>query len=75
MMSDAMTNWSNYEETRERIQYETRHKLSKLIQENIDVASARGINNHFISGLELANSIVLGFDPYESVGENQPSLF
>lgn len=75
MMADAMTNWSNYEETRERTEYETRHKLSALIQKNIDVASTRGLNNHFISGLELANSIVLGFDPYEPVGENQPSLF
>ena len=75
MMADAMTNWSNYSDEKERTEYETRHKLSELIQQNIDAASARGLNNHFISGLELANSIVLGFDPYEYAGENQPPLF
>lgn len=74
-MSDAMTNWSNFANQKEEIEYEIRHKLSRLIKENIDIASARGINNHFISGLELANSIVLGFDPHEYVGENQPPLF
>lgn len=74
-MSDAMTNWSTYSQDKNNIEYEVRHKLSKLIKENIDISSARGINNHFISGLELANSIVLGFDPHEYIGENQPSLF
>jgi hypothetical protein len=74
-MSDAMTDWSNFFSHKEEIEYEVRHKLSTLIKENIDIASARGVNNHFISGLELANSIVLGFDPHEHVIENQPPLF
>jgi L-lactate utilization protein LutB len=74
-MSDAMTNWSNFFPHKEEIEYEVRHKLSELIKENIDVASARGVNNHFISGLELANSIVLGFDPYKNNHNTQPSLF
>lgn len=74
-MSDAMTNWSNFSQDKENIEYETRHKISRLIKDNIDIASARGINNHFISGLELANSIVLGFDPYEDNHNTQPSLF
>ena len=70
-----MTNWSNYSQDKENNEHETRHKLSSIIQENINIASARGMNTHFISGLELANSIVLGFDPNESIGENQPPLF
>lgn len=74
-MSDAMTNWSNFSQDKENHEYETRHKLSRLIQENINTASARGMNTHFISGLELANSIVLGFDPYEDSNNNQPALF
>lgn len=74
-MSDATTNWSNFSQDKENIEYETRHKLSRDIQEKINIASERGMNNHFISGLELANSIVLGFDPYEVTNNNQPSLF
>lgn len=74
-MSDAMTNWSNFSQDKENQEYETRHKLSRLIQEKISTASTRGMNTHFISGLELANSIVLGFDPYENTNNNQPSLF
>jgi hypothetical protein len=74
-MSDAITNWSNFSQQKENIEYELRHKVSKLIQNNIDIASARGLNNHFISGLELANSIVIGFDPYEDSHNTQPSLF
>lgn len=70
-----MTNWSNFSQDKENIEYETRHKISRLIKENINIASARGLNTHFISGLELANSIVLGFDPDEYVGENHPALF
>jgi hypothetical protein len=70
-----MTNWSNFAREKENIEYETRHKISRDIQEKINIASARGINNHFISGLELANSIVIGFDPYEYNQDNQPPLF
>jgi hypothetical protein len=74
-MSDAMTNWSNFSTHKEEIEYEMRHKLSTLITENIETASSRGVNTHFISGLELANSIVLGFDPYENSHDTQPPLF
>ena len=72
-MSGAMTDWSSYSQDRERIEYETRHKIAATIQEKI--ASERQMNTHFISALELANSIVLGFDPYEPNRHNQPALF
>jgi len=74
-MSDAMTNWSNFSTHKEEIEYEMRHKLSTLITKNIETASSRGVNTHFVSGLELANSIVLGFDPYENNHDTQPPLF
>ena len=74
-MSDAMTNWSIFSQQKENIEYELRHKISEHIQNNINIASERGLNNHFISGLELANSIVIGFDPYENNHNTQPPLF
>jgi len=70
-----MTNWSNFSTHKEEFEYEIRHKLSALITKNIEIASDRGVNTHFISGLELANSIVLGFDPYENNHDTQPPLF
>lgn len=74
-MSDATTNWSTYPQDKERIEFETRHKISSAIQQKIDAASEKQMNTHFIAALELANSIVLGFDPYEPKVNNHPALF
>lgn len=58
-MSDAMTDWSKYSYDKETIEYELILKISNEIQRKIVNAKELKISNHFLSGLELANAVVL----------------
>jgi hypothetical protein len=52
-------------------------KIAEEIQAVVDRSSERGLNNHFISGLELARGIVLGLThtPTKSPGLDSDTLF
>jgi hypothetical protein len=52
-------NWSTSESIRSESEYNTRIKIAEEIQAIVDRCTDRGINNHFISGLELAKGVVL----------------
>jgi hypothetical protein len=52
--------WSSHEQVRSESEYNTRMKLAEEIEAFIMRSSERGLNNHFISGMELAKGIVLG---------------
>jgi hypothetical protein len=60
MSDEPAVYWSNYEQFREQASYDTRYKIADQVQETIDRCIERGLNNHFIAGLELAKGIVLG---------------
>ena len=60
MCSDVAVRWSNYESAMTVRDSETKHKVAEEIQEYIDRCRETNQNNHFIAGLELARSIVLG---------------
>lgn len=53
------TNWTEHGQTRSQAQYETRHKIGDDLQEVIDRCRERGMNQHFIAGLELAQHIAV----------------
>jgi hypothetical protein len=59
MSESSGINWSTSESIRSEADYNTRIKLAEEIQAVVDRCIERGINNHFISGLELAKGIVL----------------
>lgn len=60
MSEDTNNIWSSYESIRNESDYNTRMKLASEIKAVIDRSTERGLNGHFISGLELAHGIVLG---------------
>ncbi len=60
MSESSGPTWSSYETIRSESEYNTRLKLAEEIQAVVDRSTERGLNNHFISGLELARGIVLG---------------
>ena len=69
--------WSSLETIRSEAEYNTRLKLADNIQVVVDRSIERGLNNHFISGLELAKGIVLGLTdtPAESPRLDTATLF
>ena len=69
------TTWSTYESIRSQSEYETRHKIAGELQEIIDRCAERGLNNHFISGLELAKGKVLKLTNEEYMGLDTNTLF
>jgi hypothetical protein len=52
--SYQQTNWTQLGQVRAEAQYETRHLIGEDIQKIIDRCRERGISQHFIAGLELA---------------------
>lgn len=60
MSETSNVSWSSYEQIRSEAEYNTRMKLAEDIQRYISSSTERGLNNHFISGLELAKGVVLG---------------
>jgi hypothetical protein len=77
MSESSGINWSSYETIRSESEYNTRNKLAEQIQAVVDRSAERGLNNLFISGLELAKGIVLGLTqtPIESPGLDSDTLF
>jgi hypothetical protein len=77
MSESSGTNWSSYETIRSESEYNTRMKIAEEVQAVIDRSTERGLNNHFISGLELAKGIVLGLThtPTKSPGLDSDTLF
>jgi hypothetical protein len=59
MSESSGINWSTSESIRSESEYNTRIKIAEEIQAIVDRCTDRGINNHFISGLELAKGVVL----------------
>ncbi len=59
MCDNVAVRWSEYDEFRTKIEYETRNKISENLQTLIATVKESGISNHFYAGLLLANSIVL----------------
>jgi hypothetical protein len=59
MSESSGINWSTSESIRSEAEYNTRIKIAEEIQAVVDRCTDRGINNHFISGLELAKGVVL----------------
>ena len=60
MTESSGLSWTTHEAIRSQSEYDTRHKVAEEIQSTIDRCLDRGLNNHFVSGLELAKGIVLG---------------
>lgn len=59
MSESSGINWSTSEAIRSEAEYNTRLKIAEEIEAVVDRCIERGINNHFISGLELAKGVVL----------------
>ena len=77
MSESSGPTWSSLETIRSEAEYNTRLKLADNIQVVVDRSIERGLNNHFISGLELAKGIVLGLTetPTESPRLDSATLF
>jgi len=71
MSESSGINWSTSESIRSEAEYNTRIKLAEEIQAVVDRCTERGLNNHFISGLELAKGIVLNLTKDKS---DEPQL-
>jgi hypothetical protein len=69
MSDDVAVRWSNYDEFRSRIEYETRNKLSAQLQTKIAVVKEAGLPTQLLAGLELANAIILNQIPEEDNNE------
>ena len=59
MSDDVAVRWSNYDEFRSRIEYETRNKISAQLHTKIAVVQEAGLSTEFLAGLSLANAIIL----------------
>jgi hypothetical protein len=70
MTESSGITWSTHESIRSQSEYDTRHKVAGEIQSTIDRCLDRGLNNHFIAGLELAKGIALGLT--KDSDSNQP---
>ena len=73
MSESSGITWSTSESIRSEAEYNTRLKLASDIQAVIDRCIERGLNNHFISGLELARGTVLGLTGRDSNTEQLDS--
>ena len=75
MSDDTAFTWSSYDQHRTRIEYETRHKIAEVIEQQIQQARSRGVTNHFIAGMELGLAVVLNLHKEAEGSEEQPELF
>lgn len=66
MSDDVAVRWSNYDEFRSRIEYETRNKIAAQLQTKIAVVKEAGLSTQLLAGLELANAIILNQIPEEN---------
>lgn len=72
--SNSIT-WSSYEQHKVQIESELRWKIAELIEQKIDTARRDYDSPNFISGLELAKSIVLDLDNRKSSNQYDSVLF
>lgn len=63
--SDVAVRWSEYDDFRSRVEYETRHKISNELQKKISIVKEAELSTNLLFGLELANSIVLNLTSVE----------
>lgn len=77
MSESSGINWNTSESIRSEAEYNTRIKIAEDIQAVVDRCIDRGINNHFISGLELAKGVALNLteDVSESTRLDSNTLF
>jgi hypothetical protein len=59
MCENVVTTWANHSQEKERIEYETRLKISNDIQRKINIVKEGNLSGQFLLGLELANAMVL----------------
>lgn len=62
MCDNTAVRWNEYDTVMSQRDSETRHKIANEIQQYISRSREARLNNHFISGLELAYSIALGLN-------------
>ena len=75
MCSDVAVTWSSYETFKIEVETNVRHKIYDEIKEIIEASKLQGISNHFIAGLECAQSKVLGFSISEKELDSESVLF
>ena len=75
MCDNVAFTWANYEQQKINVETETRHKIYSDIQDIIAQSKLQGISNHFIAGLECAQSKVLGFSISEKELDSESVLF
>jgi hypothetical protein len=75
MCSDVAVTWSSYETFKTEIETNVRHKIYDEIKEIIEASKLKNISNHFIAGLECAQSKVLGFSISEKDVDSESVLF
>lgn len=69
MTESSSVSWSSYETVRSEAEYNLRLKLADSLQDIIDRCNTQNMNNHFISGLELARQTVLDIN---KTSDNMP---
>lgn len=72
--SNSIT-WSSYEQHKVQIESELRWKIAEVIEQKIVNARRDYDSPYFVSGLELAKSIVLDLHSKESSNFKHPELF
>jgi hypothetical protein len=75
MCSDVAVTWSSYDTFKIEVETNVRHKIYDEIKEIIEASKLQGISNHFIAGLECAQSKVLGFSVSEKDPDPESVLF
>lgn len=77
MTESSNISWSSYETIRSEAEYNLRLKLADTIQDTIDRCRSQNMNNHFISGLELARGTVLDLNttPGDNIALDTNTLF
>jgi hypothetical protein len=75
MCSDVAVTWSSYDTFKIEVETNVRHKIYDEIKEIIDAFKLQEVSDHFIAGLECAQSKVLGFSLSEKDPDPESVLF
>jgi hypothetical protein len=74
-MTEATQDWSRHSQLRLEIESEIRNKISEEIHIYSAFAQGRGLNNYFVSGLEVAADIaLLGLNDRHKQGNTQTEV-
>lgn len=75
MCDNVAATWNNYDSLKNEIESNLKSRIYNDIKEIVDKAKLQGLSNHFISGLELGMSRVLGLEPKDLDPDAQSVLF